>query len=103
MTSSVRRGGYEPLPEMGEYVCDCYEHGTGEPWAHVGSSHVHERIVRCKDCKWSSVHDGNSYPGNVFKQYVGMMYCVAWGDGMQGEWTKPDGFCHRGRLAGDVE
>lgn len=45
-----RRGGHEPLPEAGEYVCDCYEHGTGEPWAHVGSSHVHERIVRCADC-----------------------------------------------------
>lgn len=50
MTSSITRGGYEPLPEMGEYVCDCYEHGTGEPWAHVGSGHVHEQVVRCRDC-----------------------------------------------------
>lgn len=58
MTSSITRGGYEPLPEAGEYVCDCYEHGTGEPWAHVGSSHVHERIVRCRDCRY---YEPNTY------------------------------------------
>ena len=55
------RGGYEPLPEAGEYVCDCYEHGTGEPWAHVGSRHVHERVVRCRDCRHGHITiDGES-------------------------------------------
>lgn len=90
-----------PLECDAEHIVDCFTGKSSNPWPHVGQRHVKERIVRCRDCKWSSVHDGNSYPGNVFKQYVGMMYCVAWGDGMQGEWTKPDGFCHRGRLAGD--
>lgn len=53
-------------------------------------------IVRCRDCKWSRIHDGNSYPGNRHEEYVGKTYCIAWGDGMQGEWTNPNGYCHRG-------
>lgn len=53
------------------------------------------KVVRCRDCKWSAVHDGKSWPGNKHKQYVGKMYCIAWSDGFQGEWTKPDGYCHR--------
>ena len=78
MTSSIRRGGYEPLPEMGEYVCDCYEHGTGEPWAHVGSSHVHERIVRCGDCCYCT--DSPAWPGAFECDYIN-------------RGVEPDGFC----------
>lgn len=75
-----RGGGYEPLPEAGEYVCDCYEHGTGEPWAHVGSSHVHERIVRCRDC----AHYHEDVNG-----------CDEFGDESRGEYAAvgPNGFC----------
>ena len=53
-------------------------------------------LVRCRDCKWFRTHDGKSYPGNKHKEYVGRTYCIAWGDGMQGEWTNPNGYCHRG-------
>ena len=56
-------------------------------------------IVRCRDCKWSRIFDGKRYPG---KRFEGMTYCINWGDGIQGEWTNPDGFCHRGVLRGDA-
>lgn len=99
-------GGYEPLPEAGEYVCDCYEHGTGEPWAHVGSSHVHERIVRCRDCRHYTpesmtrecrgvgVYEDVWEPGGCFNP----KRCSICGDPF-GEWhvvgidTEPNGFC----------
>ena len=65
------------MPEMGEYVCDCYEHGTGEPWAHVGSSHVHERVVRCADCVhwqnslcWRQAYDATDELGNDYVECV---------------------------------
>lgn len=79
-----RGGGYEPLPEAGEWVCDCYEHGTGEPWAHVGSRHVHERVVRCRDCRHYAEHEW------VVATDVADV-CHFW----HGEPTKvePDGFC----------
>ena len=54
-----------------------------------------ERIVRCKDCDYGYQHDCKRYPQD--KSYMGRWYCVAWGDGMLGEWTRPDGFCHRGK------
>ena len=54
-----------------------------------------ERIVRCKDCRYGYQHDCTRYPQD--KRYMGKWYCIAWGDGMQGEWTKADGFCHRGK------
>ena len=77
------RGGYEPLPEAGEYVCDCYEHGTGEPWAHVGSSHVHERIVRCRDCMACDMADADwrgRYFCQNFREYVDLGGFCAWGE-----------------------
>lgn len=86
MTSSITRGGYEPLPEMGEYVCDCYEHGTGEPWAHVGSSHVHERIVRCRDCTYCT--DSPAWPGANECDYIN-------------RGVDPDGFCAWGERRED--
>lgn len=76
MTSSIRRGGYEPLPEMGEYVCDCYEHGTGEPWAHVGSNHVHEQVVRCRECRYYEPNTYSNFTCELLAFYV-----------------QPDGFC----------
>lgn len=90
MTSSVRRGGYDPLPEMGEYVCDCYEHGTGEPWAHVGSSHVHERVVRCRECKHFAVDQSDH-------EYRSGWWCKRWDTDM----VEPDGFCAWGKRKED--
>ena len=43
-----------------------------------------EPIVRCRDCEFGRIHDGS-----------GAMYCIRWSDGYQGEWTEPDGYCHR--------
>lgn len=56
---------------------------------------VKERIVRCRDCQYGYQHDCKRYPKD--KRYMGKWYCIVWGDGMQGEWTRPDGFCHRGK------
>lgn len=67
---------------------------------HEGHWYTGEEIVRCRDCKWSRIHDGKSYPGNRHKEYVGKTYCIVWGDGMQGEWTNPNGYCHRGERRG---
>ena len=56
---------------------------------------VMPEIVRCRDCRWSCIHDGKTYPKG--EAYKGMMYCIVWGDGYQGEWVKPDGYCHRAK------
>lgn len=58
-----------------------------------------ERIVRCRDCQYGYQHDGKTYPKS--EKYKGKWYCIALGDGMQGEWTSPVGFCHRGELRGE--
>lgn len=53
------------------------------------------RVVRCRDCRWSRIHDGKTYPKG--EAYKGKMYCIVWSDGYQGEWTSPDGYCHRAK------
>ena len=58
-----------------------------------------ERIVRCRDCQFGYQHDGKTYPKG--EKYKNKWYCIAWGDGMQGEWTRPDGFCHHGKTRGE--
>ena len=55
---------------------------------------VSGEIVRCRDCKFSRIHDGKRYPG---KKAKGRMYCINWCDGYEADWTKPDGFCHRAK------
>ena len=54
-----------------------------------------ERIIRCRDCGYAYQHDGKRFPRG--RRYKGLWYCIAWGDGMQGEWTKPDGYCHKAK------
>ena len=46
----------------------------------------------CSTCYFSRIHDGKEFPG---KEYKGQMYCIAWSDGYEAEWTKPDGYCHK--------
>lgn len=58
-----RGGGYEPLPEAGEYVCDCYEHGTGEPWAHVGRG-----SKACPARKIMKGHPDDAACGHMFRK-----------------------------------
>ena len=59
-----------------------------------------EKIVRCKDCAYSRIHDGTRFPKDEI--YKGATYCIAWSDGYQGEWTKPDGFCHKAKRKVDA-
>ena len=49
MSMSLTRGGYAPLENAGEFVCDCLRDGkrVSPRW---GKS-VHEQVVRCRDCK----------------------------------------------------
>ena len=65
---------------------------ASESTDHYGT--LHEEIVRCRDCKFSRIHDGKRYPG---KKAKGRMYCINWCDGYEADWTKPDGFCHRAK------
>ena len=53
-------------------------------------------IIRCQDCAYGYQHDGKTYPKG--DKYKGEWYCIVWGDGMQSDWTKPDGYCHKARL-----
>ena len=60
---------------------------AGDYFASENTDHygtLHEEIVRCRDCEFGRVHDGR-----------GAMYCIRWSDGYQGEWTEPDGYCHK--------
>ena len=65
----------------------------------AGQSWEGERIIRCRDCQFGYQHDCKRYPKD--KKYMGKWYCIVWGDGMQGEWTRADGFCHRVKLRGE--
>lgn len=56
--------------------------------------HLSDEIVRCRDCAYSGIFDGERYPG---KKYKGMTYCINWGEGMQADWTDPDGYCHKAK------
>lgn len=49
MSVSLTRGGYAPLENAGEYVCDCLRDGdrVSPRW---GKESVHEQVVRCRDC-----------------------------------------------------
>ena len=59
-----------------------------------------QEIVRCRDCAYSRIHDGTRFPKDEI--YKGATYCIAWSDGYQGEWTKPDGFCHKAKRKVDA-
>ena len=78
---------------MTEYIIDFDDPRFAiEPVEHSGE------IVRCRDCTGSRIFDGKRWPG---KKYEGMTYCIYWSDGYEAEWTKPDGFCHRGKRKDD--
>lgn len=93
---------YEPFPEAGQYIVNCYEatnwDGKKEIRAHINAKDVHEKIVRCGDCKYYNDHEW------VIATDVTDV-CHFW----HSEPTKvePDGFCKWGEpkedeAAGDV-
>lgn len=90
---------------MTEYIAKCNEVVGISGKALIVPDYIDtsKEVVRCRDCKFSRIHDGNSWPGNKHKEYVGKTYCIAWGDGMQGEWTDPDGYCHKAKRKEDGE
>ena len=53
--NSFGRTAYEPFPEAGQYIVDCYEattwEGKKEVRAHFSNRNVHEKVVRCGNCQ----------------------------------------------------
>lgn len=86
---------------MSEHIIETeIDHGAlFIPYQSKLSEAVREEIVRCRDCRFSRIFDGKRFPG---KKYKGMTYCISWGDGMQADWTKPDGYCHKAKPRGDA-
>ena len=90
---------------MSEYIVEMYdecEKYSSEYGCKPTNTHgfpLREEIVRCRDCAFREVHDGNEYPIGE----RGSVYCLAWSDGMQGKWTKLEGFCHKAKLREGVE
>ena len=83
-TAMGRPGGsYAPLESAGEFVCECLRDG-GRVSPKWGGRAVHERIVRCRDCRWfgedTSDHEHRS----------------GWWCDRLGFDTVEDGFCHLG-------
>ena len=64
---------------------------TGEEVAQPGWSRIGPART-CSGCLFSGTFDGERFPGPA---YAGRMYCIAIGDGCQGEWTEPDGGCDK--------
>lgn len=58
-----------------------------------------KQIIRCHECQYGFQHDGEQYPKG--DKYKGKWYCIVWGDGMQSDWIKPDGYCYKARLRGE--
>lgn len=86
---------------MSEYIIKCKELVgiSGKTMQFPEYIDMHQEIVRCRDCRFSRIFDGKRFPG---KKYKGMTYCINWGDGMQADWTKPDGYCHKAKPRGDA-
>ena len=71
---------------IGARLVELYEEGVPPVlWTkRLREERLREKVVRCRDCRFGRIHDGR-----------GAMYCIRWSDGYQGEWTEPDGYCHR--------
>jgi len=81
---------------MAEYIVDCDEvpYGDGKSLVLPISinGHVHERLIRCKDCGLSGearLLDGT--PALCCNRFSAFSHV-----------TDPDGYCHRARPRGDT-
>lgn len=76
-------GNYAPLESAGEYVCECLRDGerVSPKW---GERAVHERVVRCRDCRWFG-EDTSDHE-----------YRSGWWCSRLDFDTVEDGFCHLG-------
>ena len=76
---------------MAEYIVDCDEvpYGDGKSLVLPISinGHVHERLIRCKDCHHChKIGQRCECRLNVYSRH----------------YTDPDGYCHRARTRGDT-
>ena len=75
---NVGNADAEHVKLLGEQATRCFGHPVGE------------QIVRCRDCKYGTVYNGDH-------EYREPLYC-----GFHQMDVKPDGFCAWGRRANDV-
>ena len=79
---------------MPEYVVDCEHVPYGDGRTLVLpvsiSSHVHERIVRCRDCEYAKLLEVNGEPLTICYHRSALAHT-----------TMPDGFCDRGKRMDD--
>lgn len=75
---------------MPEYIVDCEHVPYGDGMTLVLpisiNGHVHERLIRCKDC-------GHCH--KVVSQYAGEVRHECRLNTYSRHYTEPDGFCHR--------
>ena len=81
MIGNVPQRAQEPLCDAGEYVVECHSY-KGKTYPHSGPQRVHERVVRCRDCKRFSLDNSDH-------DYRSGWWCHRWNTDM----VKPDGFC----------
>lgn len=81
---------------MSEYVVDCDEVPYGDKLLvlPIGiASHVHEAVVRCRDCEYSKLLDVRGQPTTICYHRASLAHT-----------TSAEGFCHNGkRRDGDGE
>ena len=81
MIGNVPQRAQEPLCDAGEFVVECHSY-KGKTYPHSGPQRVHERVVRCRDCKRFSLDNSDH-------EYRSGWWCKRWDTDM----VEPDGFC----------
>lgn len=89
MIGNVPQRAQEPLCDAGEFVVECHSY-KGKTYPHSGPQRVHERVVRCRDCKRFSLDNSDH-------DYRSGWWCHRWNTDM----VKPDGFCAWGKRKED--
>lgn len=89
MIGNVPQRAQEPLCDAGEFVVECHSY-KGKTYPHSGPQRVHERVVRCRDCKRFSLDNSDH-------DYRSGWWCHRWNTDM----VEPDGFCAWGELRED--
>ena len=79
---------------MPEYIVDCDElpldNGRFLVLPVSVNGHVHEAIVRCRDCEYAKLLDVRGQPTTICYHRASLAHT-----------TMPDGFCHNGKPRSD--
>ena len=89
MIGNIPQRAQEPLCDAGEFVVECHSY-KGKTYPHSGPQRVHERVVRCRDCKRFSLDNSDH-------DYRSGWWCHRWDTDM----VKPNGFCAWGKRKED--